>query len=377
MSLKVVELFAGIGSQTQALKNKNIDHQVVAISEWSINSIISYGELHGDKKEYNISREDMVKELSNFTFSLDTKIPYKVSKLKDDRLYLLYKNHKNSKNIGSIVDLKGVDVPSCNLLTYSFPCQDLSLQGKQRGLFEGNTSSLLWQVGRVLSEMEQLPNVLLMENVPSILNEKHKPGFDKWQDFLKEKGYHNYIMKLKGVDYGSAQNRERCFMISSLSPMDGIIESIIEDKKPNLILEDICESNVDQKYYKPNLEKFLANNWEFKTTKSGTISYTLEEYTTFMSEAKLYSKESISPTITATGAQSRIKIMDGDRIRLLSPKELWKLMGFKEEEFNLVKDLHTDIELAKQAGNSIVVEVLEVIFDNIITFFNPKPNQFD
>lgn len=364
MSLKVIELFAGIGSQTQALKNKKIDHQVVAISEWSINSIISYGELHGDKKEYDISREDMIKELSNFTFSLDTKIPYNISKLKDDRLYLLYKNHKNSKNVGSIVNLNGSNLPNCNLLTYSFPCQDLSLQGKQKGLFEGNTSSLLWQVGRVLSEMKQLPNVLLMENVPAILSEKHKPGFDKWKEFLQEKGYHNYVLKLRATDYGSAQNRERCFMISSLEPMDGIVDSILRDKKPNLILEDICEK-VEQKYYKPNLEKFLGNNWEFKRTKNGIVSYTLEGFTSFLSEAKLYSKQSISPTITATGAQSRIKIMDGDKIRLLSPKELWKLMGFKEAEYNLVKNLHTDVELSKQAGNSIVVEVLEVIFDNI------------
>jgi DNA (cytosine-5)-methyltransferase 1 len=365
MSLKVVEFFAGIGSQTQALKNKNIDHQVVGISEWSINSIISYGELHGDTNEYNLSRNQMVEELSKFTFSLDTKVPYTISKLKDDRLALLYKNHKNSKNLGSIIDLKGSDVPECDLLTYSFPCQDLSLQGKQKGLFEGNTSSLLWQVGRVLSEMEKLPTTLLMENVPAILNDKHKPGFDKWKEFLEEKGYTNYVLKLKATNYGSAQNRERCFMISSLNKLDGIEQAILSDTKPNLILEDICLETVEKKFYKPNLENFLANGWEFKRTKNGIVSYTLEGFTTFLSEAKLYSKQSISPTITATGAQSRIKIMDGDKIRILSPRELWRLMGFKDSEFDKVKDLHTDVELSKQAGNSIVVEVLEVIFDNI------------
>lgn len=363
--MKVVEFFAGIGSQTQALKNKKINHEVLAISEWSINSIISYGEIHGHNKEYNISKEEMISELSNFTFSLDTKKPYNIKRLRDDKLYLLYKNHKNSKNIGSIIDLKGYQVPSSDLLTYSFPCQDLSLQGKQKGLFEGNTSSLLWQVGRILNEMDKIPTVLLMENVPSILNEKHKPGFDKWKDFLKEKGYTNYVLKLKGTNYGSAQNRERCFMISSLKSMDGIEENILSKTKPSLKIKDITQKEIDEKFYKPNLEKFLNKNWEFKNSKSGIISYTLEGYTNFLSEAKLYSMDSISPTITATGAQSRIKIMDNNRIRLLTPLELWLLMGFTKEEFNKVKYLHKDAELSKQAGNSIVVQVLEAIFESI------------
>jgi DNA (cytosine-5)-methyltransferase 1 len=363
--MKVVELFAGIGSQTKALKNKNIKHEVVGISEWSINSIISYGEIHSDDIKYNISKDDMVSELSKYTFSLDTKKPYNIKKLKDDKLSLLYKNHKNSKNLGSIVDLKGLDVPNCDLLTYSFPCQDLSLQGKQKGLFEGNTSSLLWQVGRILNEMKDLPTVLLMENVPSILNDKHKPGFDKWKDFLEEKGYINYVLKLKGTSYGSAQNRERCFMISSLKNMDGIESDILSTTKPSLKIKDILQNNIETKYYKPNLEKFLANNWTFKESKSGIISYTLEGYTNFVSEAKLYSIDSVSPTITATGAQSRIKIIDNDRIRFLTPLELWLLMGFTKSDFDKVKDLHSDVELSKQAGNSIVVNVLEVIFENI------------
>ncbi len=363
--MKVIELFAGIGSQTQALKNLELDHEVVAISEWSINSIISYGEIHCNNKEYNISRSEIISELSKFTFSLDTKKPYNINKLKDDKLYLLYKNHKNSKNLGSIVDLIGQDTPKCDLLTYSFPCQDLSLQGKQKGLFDGNTSSLLWQVGRVLDEIDELPTVLLMENVPAILNIKHKPGFDKWQDFLKEKGYTNYVLKLKATDYGSAQNRERCFMISSLENIEGIKESILSDTKPCLLLKNVCNDKVDDKYYKPNLERYLADGWSFRNSKSGIISYTLEGYTNFISEAKLYSLDSISPTITATGAQSRIKIMHNGRIRVLTPKEMWKLMGFKDNDFDKVKDLHSDIELAKQAGNSIVVDVLEVIFNNL------------
>lgn len=120
--IKVVELFSGIGSQTQALKNIGIEHEIVNISEWSINSIISYGEIHSTSKDYDVSRQDMINELNNYTFSLDTKTVYNIKNLKDDKLKLLYKNHKNSNNLASIMDIKGNDIKECDLMTYSFPC---------------------------------------------------------------------------------------------------------------------------------------------------------------------------------------------------------------------------------------------------------------
>ena len=120
--LKVIELFSGIGSQTQALKNCNIEHEVIAISEWSINSIISYGEIHCENKEYDLTKEEIIQKLSKFTFSMDTKKPIDLKRVSYDKLKLLYKNHINSNNLGSILDIKGEDVSVCDLMTYSFPC---------------------------------------------------------------------------------------------------------------------------------------------------------------------------------------------------------------------------------------------------------------
>lgn len=367
--LKVVELFSGIGSQTQALKNKKIPHEISAISEWSINSIISYGEIHKNTKEYNISRDEILKELKEFTFSLDTKVPYNISKMKDDRLYLLYKNNKNSNNLGSIMDIKGSQIEAIDILTYSFPCQDLSNQGKQKGLYEGKSSSLLWQVGRLIDEVSEKPKVLLMENVSAILNDKHKEGFDEWKDFLSQHGYNNYVLKLKASNYNAPQNRERCFMISSLKNMDGIIDDIRKNEKlTDLRIKDVLESNPDNKWLRNNLLEFLPENLKFNDTNNGIRSFELVNYTSFKSECKVYNKNSISPTITATGANARVKLYEDGTIRLLTPRECWKLMGFTDNEFDKVKDIHKDIELVKQAGNSIVVNVLESIFENIYKY---------
>lgn len=368
--LKVLELFAGIGSQTQALKNQNINHDVIGISEWSINSIISYAHIHTDNIDYNLSKEQMLKELSNYTFSMDTKKPIDIKRLDDNKLKLLYNSHINSKNLGSINDIKGKDITDCDLITYSFPCQDLSLQGKQKGLFDGKTSSLLWQVGRLLDEIENLPKFLLMENVPAILNDKNKFGFEQWKEFLTNKGYYNYVLKLKASDFNVPQNRERCFMISSLIELNGIENKILSNGKPTEIkIENILESEVSEKYYLDKLNKFLPENIKFNKTKNNINSILLENYTNFLSEAKLYNIDGVSPTITATGANSRVKIYINDRIRMLTPRESWKLMGFKDEQYDKIKHLHNDNELKKQAGNSIVVNVLEEIFKNLKNYF--------
>ena len=250
-----------------------------------------------------------------------------------------------------------------NLIVHN--CQDISNQGNQKGLYDGKSSSLLWQVGRILNEMNKLPDILLIENVSAILNDKHKEGLNEWKNFLKSKGYYNYIFKLKASDFNIPQNRERCFMISLLTKLTDIIYNIEKDKKmTKLTIKDILE-NVEDKYILKSLNKYLPNNINFSKTNNNIESVLLENYTSFTSEAKLYSINSVSPTLTATGANSRIKILYNNDIRMLNPLECWKLMGFTKNQFDKVKNLHSSNELIKQAGNSIVVNVLEQIFSKL------------
>ena len=362
--IKVIELFSGIGSQTQALKNQNIEHEIVGISEWSINSIISYGILHCDNTDYNLTKQEIIEELKEYTFSSDTKKPIELKRINEKKLKLLYKHHKNSKNFGSIKDMKGKNISGVDLLTYSFPCQDLSVIGKRKGLYEGNSSSLLWEVKRLLEETDKLPKYLLMENVYSLLYKKYEPGFKEWTDFLESKGYYNYKMVLKASDFGVPQNRDRVFMISSLTDL-GDIEGRIRkhEKRTELRISDILKDEAP--VYSEKATNCIPKHFEFKETENNILRLRLENYSKFNTENDFISINSMCPTITASGAYSNIKVYENGKIRIITPHTMWRLMGFTTEHYNKVKDVHSISELKKQAGNSIVVNVLEVIFKEL------------
>ena len=233
MMLQLIELFAGIGSQTKALKNLNIKHNVINICEWDIDAIISYASIHHDiKDDESLDMEEVYSFLEKYTFSNDGKVPIKdIRRLKKEKARLLYIACKASNNLVSVVDVKGEDIKIDNkqnsILTYSFPCQDLSNQGKQKGLYNGGASSMLWQVQRILTEMKdinKLPKNLLMENVPAIRGPKHSIGFELWQEYLEELGYKNHVFNLRTSHFGLPQNRDRTFMFSSLDHNNPALE---------------------------------------------------------------------------------------------------------------------------------------------------------
>ena len=134
-------------------------------------------------------------------------------------------------------------------MTYSFPCQDLSLAGKQKGMSKGNNtrSGLLWEVERILDECKgNLPQILLMENVPQVIGSKNIKDFDLWRKKLESLGYSNYAQLLNAKNYGIPQNRNRCFMISILG---NYYYDFPKKQKLELKLKDMLEDKVDEKYY--------------------------------------------------------------------------------------------------------------------------------
>ena len=202
--LRVIELFAGIGSQTQALKNIGIEHEVVAISDNDASADKSYRALH----------------------------------------------NPNVNNLGDITKIESL--PEADLWTYSFPCQDISVAGLQRGLEQGSgtRSGLLWEVQRLLIKAKEngtLPKYLLLENVKNLIGKKFKDDYEKWLSFLTELGYTTYTKVLNAKDYGIPQNRERVFAVSILGqhkPYE------FPEKQPLTIrLKDLLEENVPEKYY--------------------------------------------------------------------------------------------------------------------------------
>lgn len=244
--LKVFETFAGYGSQTIALENLGYDTHTHT-SEWFVDAIISYALIHHNEefmsfykngewldKENNrviklmkSDKEELIKTLSKQTFSIDSKKPSNLKTLDEDRLWALAIANAINSNKGSILDIKGKDLDQYDLLTYSFPCQDLSLAGKGKGMEKGSgtRSGLLWEVERILKELKELgklPKVLLMENVPQVHSKQNISDFNKWQEALMDLGYKNTWKDLNAKDFGVPQNRERTFMVS-------ILEGNVED----------------------------------------------------------------------------------------------------------------------------------------------------
>lgn len=114
-------------------------------------------------------------------------------------------------------------------------------------------SGLLWEVERILKELkdDELPQVLLMENVPQVHSEQNIADFESWLNFLRSRGYYNFYQDLNAKDYGIPQNRERCFCVSILS--DEFIEfNFPKPIKLEKVMKDYLDEEVEEKYYIKN-----------------------------------------------------------------------------------------------------------------------------
>lgn len=216
--IRLITLFSGIGSQEMALRDIGADFERWRAVEFDKFAIAGYNSIHG----------------TNFP----------VLDIKD----------VSGKDL-EIVDTDKYDY----IFVYSFPCQALSLAGKMGGMKEGSgtTSSLLWEVKRLLAECSDLsksdpkygmPKILLMENVPQVHSEQNIRDFEIWLNFLREKGYFNHYEDLNAADFGIPQHRDRCFCVSILS--DEFVD--FEFPKPmelDYAIKDFLEDSVEEKYY--------------------------------------------------------------------------------------------------------------------------------
>ena len=195
-----------------------------------------------------------------------------ISRLSEEQLRTIWNNKVITHNLVNIQNVKGKDLKIEDtdkyeyIMTYSFPCQDLSLAGKGKGMSDTSTrSGMLWEVERILTECNELgnlPQVLLMENVPQVHSEDNKQDFFKWQLRLEEFGYKNYVKDLIATDYGIPQTRNRCFMVSILGDYSYQFPKPIPLK---LKLKDMLEDNVDEKYYLSDkqLESLESGSYNF------------------------------------------------------------------------------------------------------------------
>lgn len=211
--IRLIELFAGIGSQAKALKNLGVDFETWKVIEIDKYAMRSYNAVHGTNFEVSDIKEIHASDLD-------------------------IRDRENE----------------CYIMTYSFPCQDLSLAGRMKGMGKGagTRSGLLWEVERILDECNgNLPQVLLMENVPQVISKKNIKDFQLWRQKLEQLGYSNFVQLLNSKDYGIPQNRERCFMVSILGDWN---YTFPKGRELNLRLKDMLDAEVDEGYYLTNAQ---------------------------------------------------------------------------------------------------------------------------
>lgn len=282
---------------------------------------------------------------------------------------------------GEVVNLKDVTKASfkgrfCDILSFTFPCTSLSPLGKRLGLAHesGSASSIVWELPRILGELNTLPRLIFMENVKQLVtNKKYRGDFEELVSYLEGLGYKVFYQVLNAKDYGCPQHRERVFIFASLD-MDSF-----EFPKPIPLpceLKDILEKNVDEKYYLRSLKDYfithsLETNYTFRvfnpshakiahtiTTKSGSrISDNFIFENDVSCDSEIYFKEK---KIKNFSLEDLRKV----RIRKLTRKEVMLLMGFSEEEIMHLDNLiFSDTQIFKIMGNGIVIPTLQIVFE--------------
>lgn len=306
--VRLIELFAGIGSQHQALKNLGVKIDRSTIVEWQVNSIQAYNDIHirkYDDHTQGLDKQELAKRLSQYGVSIDYNEPAKLETLLrkgEDWLRNVYNNIINTNNKVNIMSVKGSDLNIVDtdkydyILTYSFPCQDLSKAGLRKGMTDKTTrSGLLWEVERILSECKELPQILLMENVPDVIGSKFISDFQRWEERLRELGYSNHTEILNSKDYGIPQNRERAFMVSILGSS---LYNFPQKQPLKLRLKDMLEKEVDEKYY---LSDNIVNRLQTNETKEFANYLTWEDSKNRLNtqDHRAYFEDRLSGTIPA------------------------------------------------------------------------------
>lgn len=316
MTLKVFEAFAGVGTQRMALRNIGIEHEVVGISEIDKYAYQSYQAIHGE-----------------------------------------------TPNFGDITKINPLELPDFDLFTYSFPCTDLSKAGKQEGMIRGKTrSGLLYECEKIIEA--KLPRFLLLENVKPLVSKKFKPQFDEWLAYLETLGYTNYWKILRANHYGSAQKRERVFVVSIRGEHEPF--EFPTPSEPTLFMKDLLldERVIPEKEYKKN---------SFTLEKGDRFFDAVIDNYKFFQGSRIYGPHRPCPTLTRRGdvtlliPQCENPQTEADyRIRKMQPLEMWRFMGMTDEDYQKAVDAGVKkTQLVYQAGNAICVEVLERLFKSL------------
>ena len=315
--LKIISLFSGYGTQELALKYSGIKYR-------------------------NVANCDILKSANEAYDSLHT---------------------TEEGNLGDVSKVDEKTFPHCDFLTYSFPCQDISISGVQRGIERGTRSGLLYEVERIVEHNK--PKYLLMENVKNLVSKNHIKKFNDYIDKLNSLGYGSAWMVLNGADFGCPQNRERVFMFSVLgeSSLDvsNKMMGVHNHKKSRVPMRPFVEEEVDNTL-------FITPPYEINTPRLSSVCRLAARRSDLKYDQarRIYSIDGCSPCLTTSGSPQIM--LDDKRIRTLTAREGYRFMGVQDADIDklLTTSLSTKQHVAL-AGNSICVPVMQSIFEQFFT----------
>ena len=412
--IRIVELFSGLGSQARAFKNIGVDFCTVGICEWDTRALVAYDLIHNGKGLHKdvkgLNKNDLLKQLSKYELSGDCKNTmshFTLRSLREEVLRQIYSSILRTNNYVNIKELKGEQLEdNIDVITYSFPCQDLSNVGSFHGYNKGidrdanNRSGLLWQVERILKERRDngldLPKVMVLENVTTLLASRHNSNFEEWKNQLADLGYYNKVYSLKSDDFGSAQqNRRRLIMLSIMTDSNEKLNKWLDEYfvKHNLENPEYRKTiPIKKEEAKKHLKLDKENLIYFAEAKLSQPNNTPSRKTIWDRNLKIVDENGIihSKVATITTKQDRhpnsgniyfdYSGNNKSKYRFLTPRECFGLMGFTEKDYEVLiennmkgkkgSNFFTRDNLLRLAGNSIVVQILEHVFKQIVDIIN-------
>jgi DNA (cytosine-5)-methyltransferase 1 len=249
-----------------------------------------------------------------------------------DKSYRAMHNVKEDEWYGS--DIRAVrtdELPRADCWCFGFPCQDISVAGKQTG-FKGNRSSLFFAVTRLINDLkeEDRPKYLFIENVKNLFSVNGGFDFAKLLIELDSLGYDAEWQLLNSKDFGVPQNRERVFIIGHLRG-----------------------ASTRKVFPIASYNSKIAKGFQGDVSGKGYASQ----------QDRVYEIDGIMNCLPASQTKSKTKIIVKDnngttKIRGLTPKECFRLQGFPDEYFERVEQVNSDSRLYKQSGNGVTVNVI-------------------
>lgn len=338
-----------------------------------------------------------------------------------------YRAMYNTDNLwfgSDVTKVKGKDLPKADLWTFGFPCQDISIAGKQKGIKEGTRSGLFYEIMRLIDECEEnKPQWIMCENVKNLLSIDGGGGFLTVVSEMAERGYCIEWKVYNSKDYGVPQNRERVYIVGRYG--NRCSRSLLPIKRENTTtLKQIIGGSQGERVYNPdgvsctlsaqgggmgaktglyeidtnkvqsigNGSRYETDNTVWPTGLAGTLTatdykhvpkvaiknatktgYTMAEIGDGIDLAYPDSETRrgrVQPQRSNTLTTSdNLDVLVNDepiRIRKLTPKECWRLQGFTDEQYEKAAAVNSNSQLYKQAGNAVTVNVVEEIGKHIM-----------